>query len=308
MIKKKKTENNNPFNVFLKEYLTVLEFEKNLSENSVESYRTDLVNFLEFCSEASIKDLSEITYSHISDFLYSLKNRGISAATTARYSSSIRGFFKYLESAEYIEKNPASNISSTKKERDLPVVLTIEEVEKILSLPETGEKLGLRDKAMLELLYSSGLRVSELINLKNGDLHFDDELVRILGKGLKYRIVPVGSSAVEWVTKYIKHSRPFLEKKGKSLNYVFLNNRGTKLSRMGIWKMINYYTNEAGITKKVHPHTFRHSFATHLLNGGADLRSVQEMLGHSDISTTQIYTHIDKDYIIQVHKDFHPRG
>ena len=160
----------------------------------------------------------------------------------------------------------------------------------------------------MELFYSSGLRVSELINLKVSDLFFPDEVIRVLGKGSKQRIVPIGSSAIEWVTKYLTGSRPLLEKRGKSLNHVFLNNRGTKLSRMGVWKIVDRYTKEAGIEKEVHPHTFRHSFATHLLEGGADLRAVQEMLGHADISTTQIYTHIDREYIKQVHRDFHPRG
>lgn len=156
-------------------------------------------------------------------------------------------------------------------------------------------------------MYSSGLRVSELINLKLSDLFFPDEVIRVLGKGSKQRIVPVGSSAVKWCNEYLLKSRIYLEKKSKSMSYVFLNSRGTKLSRMGIWKIVDTYTKAAGIEKEVHPHTFRHSFATHLLEGGADLRAVQEMLGHSDISTTQIYTHIDREYIKQVYRDFHPR-
>ena len=161
---------------------------------------------------------------------------------------------------------------------------------------------------MLEVLYSSGLRVSELINLKISDLFLADEVIRVLGKGNKQRIVPIGSSAINWLNKYFLNSRIFLEKKDKSKNIVFLNNRGTGLTRMGVWKIILYYTNEAKIIKEVHPHTFRHSFATHLVEGGADLRAVQEMLGHADISTTQIYTHIDRDYIKQMHREYHPRG
>jgi integrase/recombinase XerD len=161
---------------------------------------------------------------------------------------------------------------------------------------------------MLELCYSSGLRVSEITNLKISDLYFRDEVIRVMGKGSKQRVVPVGKSAVKWVNKYLTDSRPFLEKKIKSGEIIFLNKRGTKLSRMGIWKIFDNHTKAAKIVKEVHPHTFRHSFATHLLEGGADLRAVQEMLGHSDISTTQIYTHIDRDFIKQVHKDFHPRG
>ena len=161
---------------------------------------------------------------------------------------------------------------------------------------------------MLELFYACGTRVSELINIKISDLFFDEDVIRVFGKGSKERIVPIGSSAVKWINKYLKESRILLMKKTKSENYLFLNNRGTKLSRMGVWKIVDRYVKEAGIEKEVHPHTFRHSFATHLLEGGADLRAVQEMLGHADISTTQIYTHIDRDYIKQVHKEFHPRG
>jgi integrase/recombinase XerD len=166
----------------------------------------------------------------------------------------------------------------------------------------------LRDKAILELLYACGTRVSELISLKLSDLFLQDEVIRVLGKGSKERLIPIGSSAIKWVNNYIKNSRPLIMKISKSENHVFLNSRGSKISRMGIWKIIDRYVKEAGIKKEVHPHTFRHSFATHLLEGGADLRAVQEMLGHADISTTQIYTHIDRDYIKQVHKQFHPRG
>ena len=157
-------------------------------------------------------------------------------------------------------------------------------------------------------MYSSGLRVSEAINLHLNDLIFDEGIIRVIGKGSKERIIPVGSSAIEWVSKYLSESRPLIEKRGKSLNFVFLNKRGTKLSRMGVWDIVSKYSKEAGIDRGVHPHTFRHSFATHLLEGGADLRSVQEMLGHADISTTQIYTHIDREYLKEVHRTFHPRG
>jgi len=192
--------------------------------------------------------------------------------------------------------------------KNLPSVLSVNEVDAILSKPDTANILGLRDKAMLETFYACGIRVSELINLKLSDIFLEEEVIRVLGKGSKERLVPIGSSAIEWINNYLKHSRLLLEKKTKSGNFLFLNNHGTKLSRMGIWKIVDRYVTEAGILKEVHPHTFRHSFATHLLEGGADLRAVQEMLGHADISTTQIYTHIDREYIKQVHKDFHPRG
>lgn len=294
--------------VFLKEYLSILRFEKNLSENTTNSYRTDLQKFLNFIREHDLTDLNQVTFKHLTEFFEYQKKDGIDSSTTARYMSSLKGFFGYLEDNDYIEKNPTTRLSSVKKSRKLPAVLSFPEIERILSSPNTEEITGLRDKAILETFYSSGLRVSELINLKVNDLYFADEVVRVFGKGSKERIVPMGSSAINWLKEYLTKARPMLEKKNKSQNYVFLNKRGTKLSRMWIWKIVNRYAQEAGITKEIHPHTFRHSFATHLLEGGADLRAVQEMLGHADISTTQIYTHIDRNYIKQVHKEHHPRG
>ncbi|MDA3861017.1 MAG: site-specific tyrosine recombinase XerD [Melioribacteraceae bacterium] len=295
-------------NQFLQEYLAYLKLEKNLSEQSVLSYSSDLKKFLLFVEDKTHTDLNIITPKLISEYFEIMRDLGISSSTTARYLSSVKGFFKYLSSQEYIEKDPAEILSTRITERKLPTVLSFIEIEKILQSPNTEEKLGLRDKAILELFYSCGLRVSELINLKMSDLYFSDEVIRVLGKGSKQRIVPIGNSAVKWITEYIKTIRPLLEKKMKSENIIFLNNRGTKLSRMGIWKIVDKYVKVAKIEKEFHPHTFRHSFATHLLEGGADLRAVQEMLGHADISTTQIYTHIDRDFVKQMHKDFHPRG
>ena len=293
---------------FLKEYLTILRFEKNLSDNTIKSYEHDISKLLTYLHEHGISDLNEVTSNLISKFFELQRNAGIDSSTVARYMSSLKGFWSYLEDSKYVEKNPIDKLSPVKKSRKLPAVLSFNEVEQILNCPDTADILGLRDKAILELFYSSGLRVSELINLKIGDLFFDDEVIRVLGKGSKERIVPIGSSAARWITEYLKTSRHYLEKKYKSGNYVFLNRRGTKLSRMWIWKIFDQYAKEAGIKKEIHPHTFRHSFATHLLEGGADLRAVQEMLGHADISTTQIYTHIDREYIKQVHRDHHPRG
>ncbi|MCX6174488.1 MAG: site-specific tyrosine recombinase XerD [Ignavibacteriales bacterium] len=293
---------------FLKEYLTILRYEKNLSENTTKSYKNDLQKFLTFLSETKVKDFSEVTSNIIAKFFERQRKSGADSATSARYMSSIKGFFRFLENNSYIEKNPTEKLSRVKKARKLPSVLTLPEVEMILNAPQTGDTTGLRDKAILETFYSSGLRVSELLNLKINDLFFDDEVIRVLGKGSKERIVPIGSSAINWIKEYLIRSRPHLEKKTKSQNFVFLNKRGTKLSRMWIWKIFDHYAKEAGISKNIHPHIFRHSFATHLLEGGADLRAVQEMLGHADISTTQIYTHVDRNYIKQEHKDHHPRG
>ena len=293
---------------FLKEYLSVLKLERNLSENTIASYKNDLTSLIHFLEEKNINDFSDITVSQLTDFFKALTSYGLLNTSTARYFSSIKNFFMYLYSNGYLRDNPVERLSAPKLSKSLPVVLTVEEVDSILSSPIVNTKLGLRDKALLELLYACGTRVTELINLKISDLFFKDEVIRVFGKGSKERVVPIGSSAIRWVNEYLFKSRPLLEKKMKSENILFLNHRSTKLSRMGIWKIIDKYAKEAGIKKEVHPHTFRHSFATHLLEGGADLRAVQEMLGHADISTTQIYTHIDRDYIKQVHKEFHPRG
>lgn len=296
-------------NELLKEYLTVLKLEKNLSQNTINSYKNDITKLLEFLENSyGIKDENEIDYKILIKFYKNISELGISGTTAARYLSSHKSYFGYLKTQNYIEKDPTEKVTSPKLSRKLPPVLSFQEIEKILDAPNTKIEAGLRDKALLEIMYSSGLRVSEALNLHLNDLIFTEGIIRVFGKGSKERIVPIGDSAIEWVNKYLSESRPFLEKRGKSLNFVFLNMRGTKLSRMGIWNIVDKYSKEAGIEKGVHPHTFRHSFATHLLEGGADLRSVQEMLGHADISTTQIYTHIDREYIKQVYRDFHPRG
>lgn len=294
--------------MFVKEYLAHLKLEKNLSKNTVLSYKNDIYAFISFLKDSGIEDPSNISSDNIGGFFKTLKELGLSGSSSARYFSSLKGFFLYLLKNKYIIKNPIEKITAPKMSKKLPSVLDINEIEKILSAPNVTDKLGLRDKAILELFYACGTRVSELINLKVNDLFFDDEIIRVFGKGSKERLIPIGSSAIKWVGEYLKKCRPLLMKKSKSENNLFLNSRASKLSRMGIWKIIDRYVKEAGIERDVHPHTFRHSFATHLLEGGADLRAVQEMLGHADISTTQIYTHIDRDYIKQIHKQFHPRG
>jgi integrase/recombinase XerD len=294
--------------IFLKEYLTSLRLEKNLSKNTIISYKNDLNSFKSFLEIRNISDPSLIKSEHLLAFFKSLFKLGLSSTSAARYHSSLKGFFKFLYSNKYIVENPFERVDSPKINRNLPRVLSVNEVEKILIQPDAENKLGLRDKAVLEVFYACGLRVSELINLKVQDLFLNEEMIRVFGKGSKERLVPIGSSAIKWTEEYMKKGRPLLLKKTKSEGFVFLNQNGSKLSRMGIWKIVVKYSQKAGIQKEVHPHTFRHSFATHLLEGGADLRAVQEMLGHADISTTQIYTHVDRDYIKQVHKEFHPRG
>jgi len=295
-------------NIFLKEYLTVLKLEKNLSDNTISAYKNDISALLNFLEEHKVDDPSNIQYEHLISFFKTLNRIGINSRSTARYYSSIKGFFKYLLINNYITASPIEKVSHPKIPKNLPQVLSVNEVDLILSKPDVNLKLGLRDKAILETLYACGLRESELINMKIQDLMFEEEIIRVFGKGSKERMVPIGGSAIRWIKEYLTRSRPLLEKKSKSGGYLFLNGRGTKLSRMGVWKIISKYVEEAEIKKEVHPHTFRHTFATHLLEGGADLRAVQEMLGHVDISTTQIYTHIDREYIKQMHRDFHPRG
>jgi integrase/recombinase XerD len=294
--------------IFIREYLASLKLERNLSDNTIASYKNDLSTLLNFLKDSGIDDPSQIKSKLLNDFFGVLTKLGLSSRSSARYYSSVKGFFAYLYSSGYIELNAMEKVSAPKVSKSLPNVLNINEIESILSGPDVSKKLGLRDKALLETFYACGLRVSELINLKISDMFLNEEMIRVFGKGSKERFVPIGSSAIKWIDEYLKNSRPLLEKRAKSQHILFLNNRGTRLSRMGIWKIVSNYATLAGIKKEVHPHTFRHSFATHLLEGGADLRAVQEMLGHVDISTTQIYTHIDRDYIKQVHKDFHPRG
>lgn len=301
------------FALHRKLYFNFLRNEKSLSENTLNSYSYDLEKFFSYLDKSGkVSDLKVIKESDVNNFLNYLnsgsskKNDKFSAKSLSRYISSLKSFFKYLESENVIESNPMENLDAPKTSRLLPDVLSIEEVSDLLSIPDTGNKLGLRDKAMLETMYASGLRVSETINLEISGIFFNEEFIRVFGKGSKERIVPIGKTALKFITKYIKESRELLKKKNSD-NILFLNFRGGKLSRMAVLDIIRKYSLLAGIKKSVHPHTLRHSFATHLLQGGADIRIIQEMLGHSDISTTQIYTHIDKDYLIEVHKTFHPR-
>lgn len=292
----------------IRAFLLYLELEKSLSQNTINSYQFDLDKFKDFLDELNISGFEDVSEAHIEKYLAVLKKE-YKASSTARMLSSLRQLFEFLiDSKSYnIKINPLEFFDSPKPSRILPDVLTIEEIDKILNLPDVNTPLGLRDKTIIEIMYACGLRVSEVLSLKTSNILFIDEVVRVIGKGSKERIVPVAASSLEWVKLYLEKSRNTIAKP-YSEDYLFLNWRGRKLSRMAIWDIINKYSKMAKIQKKIHPHIFRHSFATHLLEGGADLRSIQEMLGHADISTTQIYTHVDISYLKQVHKQFHPRG
>jgi len=233
---------------------------------------------------------------------------GLGASSLARNLSSIRSFHLFLIGEDIVKEDPSVHVEGPKLRRYLPSVLTFEEVDSICNIIKTTDSFGLRDRAMIEVLYACGLRISELLSLLVREIYFQETFIRIIGKGSKQRLIPISSRALEWLKKYLDEGRPYLDKYRRAEGVAFLSTRGTALSRMGFWKILQKYTTACGIRKEIHPHTFRHSFATHLLEGGADLRAVQEMLGHADISTTQIYTHLDRTYLQQEYRDFHPRA
>lgn len=292
----------------IRSYFDFLRLEKGVAVHTLHSYQFDLRKYRSFLLEQEITSTADITEDHVSEFLKTLSKSRLSARSVARILSAIRGFHRYLVGEGIHDNDPTENIDTPKRSKNLPGVLSIAEVDEILKQPKTNKKFGVRDRAILEVLYATGLRVSELTGLKQSDLMFDSDLILVFGKGSKERLVPIGKSAKKWVTKYQRNERLSLAKAGKSQDVLFLNFRGGKLSRAAIRDMVVKYARSAGIRKEIHPHTFRHSFATHLLEGGADLRAVQEMLGHADISTTQIYTHIDREYLKEVHRTFHPRA
>jgi integrase/recombinase XerD len=240
-------------------------------------------------------------------YLTRLSKDRLSSLSIARNLSAIRMFHRFLIGEGILKFDPTESINSPKLAMKLPVVLDQFEMEKLINQPDTTNKLGIRDRAFLEFAYATGVRVSELISVKLTDLFLNEFLVRIFGKGSKVRMVPIGEQAIEWIESYCRSSRPLLAKPLQPNNVLFLNNRGNKMTRMGFWKLLRKYSLQSGITKPISPHTFRHSFATHLIEGGADLRAVQEMLGHVDISSTQIYTHLDREYLKEVHRTYHPR-
>lgn len=296
----------------LKRYLQFIKLEKSLSENSVASYKNDLQRYLKFISDdLEIRDLAGVTLQHIEKYLEELSAMDLSVSSVARNISSIRGFHEFAVVEGITEANPAELIELPKKAQNLPEVLNPDEVSAIIDIPDRETDAGIRNAAILETLYATGMRVSELVNLSLDNLIFEIGFIRVTGKGNKERLVPVGEVAQTALEHYIEAVRPkFKSDKNpqKAENKVFLSQRGNPLSRMSIWNIVNDAAERAGIEKNVYPHIFRHSFATHLLEGGADLRAVQEMLGHSSIITTEIYTHVDRSLLHQVHKEFHPRA
>jgi integrase/recombinase XerD len=280
--------------------------------SSQQSYRSDIEKFERYLQNRN-KGLGEIRQSDLSGFLDYLRTVGLAPSSIARHLSSVKGFFRYLHRTGETVSNPAESISGPKLYRIHPGALTIEEVREILDCAKRAietdrskKKLTARDLALLEFLYGTGARVSEAAEAKQSDLYAEMSLVKLFGKGKKERVVPMGRAAWEAVKAYRSECRPQIAG-AKSSDYLFLNNRGGRLSRMGIWKILKKYVDAVGITRKVSPHTLRHSFATHLLQGGADLIAVQELLGHADIATTEIYTHLDKDFLVSEHQEFHPR-
>ena len=285
-------------------YLTV---ERGLAKNTVDSYRRDLNNFFEFLGREKVSSPAEVKREQITRYLMSLKKTGRAASTISRNVASIRSFFNFLVQDNLIDSNPSQLVKSPRIEKKLPRVLTTKEVDRLLQQPRNDDQAGMRDKAMLELLYASGIRVSELVSLNVTDFSPEAGFLRCRGKGMKERIVPVGSVAVKYVREYLSLGRQKMLKR-RDEHALFLNHHGRRLTRQGFWKILKKYARQSKLSDEVTPHTLRHSFATHLLENGADLRSVQEMLGHSDISTTQIYTQITRRKIREVYDKTHPRA
>jgi integrase/recombinase XerD len=284
-----------------------LSLEAGHSDNTIVAYQRDLQRLAEFAASKGIRDARGITTPLLRQFVFLLKDLGLSGATIRRNISAVRTWFSFMVAEGLVELDPSDRLETPKRWRTLPDVLSVDEIDRLLEAPRVEEKLAWRDRTLLELAYGAGLRVSELCDLALTDLLIADGLVRAFGKGRKERLVPIGRAVVSAVSVYLHTIRPALDR-GATRGKLLLNARGEPLSRVGAWGIVKRRAREAGITKRVTPHTLRHSFATHLLEGGADLRAVQEMLGHADLSTTQIYTHVDRDYLRTVHHRFHPRA
>jgi len=287
-------------------FLNYLSVERGLAKNTIISYREDLNTYLNFMEKSDIEALSKISKNNITNFMYAQKERGIAVNSIARRLAAIRMFHRFLTRERIVKDDPSTLIDSPKLWKRIPETLTLNEVEALIAQPDTRDAQGLRDRAILETLYATGMRVSEAVNLKKDNVNLDIGFLRCVGKGDKERVIPLGKKAITSINRYLETARPkFL--KNKESEFLFISRFGKKISRQSFWKILKKYAKLARIKKPIKPHILRHSFATHLLEHGADLRSVQEMLGHSNISTTQIYTHINKDRLKNIHRQFHPR-
>jgi len=291
----------------LERFQDFLALEQGSSPRTSEAYARDLERLVTYASVRGAAGPVDITSRLLRDFVYFLKDLGLSPASIRRNVSAVRTYYRFLLGEGHVVRDPSERLETPRRWRTLPEVLSVDEVTRLLAAPRLEDPLVFRDRALLELAYGAGLRVSEWITLGVRDVLLEEQLVRVFGKGSKERLVPIGRSAIGAVAVYLRELRPRLEK-GAGKGVLLLNARGEPMTRMGAWKILRKHVDAAGITKHVSPHTLRHSFATHLLEGGADLRAVQEMLGHADISTTQIYTHVDREYLRSVHKQYHPRA
>ena len=292
---------------YLEEYLDALRVERNLSSMTCEAYKRDLNDYLTFIKSKKTKEIFEITQMHIREYIRELNKKGFASSSIARRFSSIRSYHKFLIAEKIMDQNPTLILSTPKSPKKLPSVLNEIEISKIIDSVDDSTQFGLRDKAIIEMLYSCGLRVTELCELDLSNLFLDDDLIRVYGKGKKERLLPIGGRAKLYLNNYLIHVRSSFDRQNKS-SVVFLSRNGKPLTRSMINKTLNKWSDFSGINKSISPHVLRHSFATHLLEGGADLRFVQALLGHSDITTTQIYTHLDKEHLREVYKIHHPRS
>ena len=291
----------------LERFADFLALEQGASPRTSEAYARDVERLVAYVVTKGARAPTDISSRALREFVYQLKDMGLAPASIRRNVSAVRTYFRFLLGDGHVVRDPSERLETPKRWRALPDVLTVDEVARLLAAPSLDEPLTFRDRALLELAYGAGLRVSEWITLAVRDVLLEEGLVRVFGKGSKERLVPIGRSAIGAVAIYLRELRPRLEH-GEGKGMLLLNARGRPLTRMGAWKILRRYVEKAEITKHVSPHTLRHSFATHLLEGGADLRAVQEMLGHADISTTQIYTHVDREYLRTIHKRYHPRA
>ncbi|MBW1708876.1 MAG: site-specific tyrosine recombinase XerD [Deltaproteobacteria bacterium] len=288
-------------------FLDHLRVERGLAVNTVEAYGRDIRRFLDYVYDKGLSGPESASRSTIMSYLLYLSQNNLSARSRARALSVIKSFYAFLVNEDLMNRNPASDLETPRALIHLPQTLSFKEVESLLAAPDSNLIGGLRDKAMLELIYATGLRVSELVGLQSAHINIEAGYIRTMGKGSKERLIPLGDVARDWIKQYCNEARPGLVKRGTS-PYLFLNRRGTKLSRQYFWRKLKEYALAAGIRKKISPHSLRHSFATHLLERGADLRAVQMMLGHADIATTQIYTHVTRERLKKVHQQYHPRA